>query len=121
METERLRLEPLSIDHAGEAVSVFGDVRLHTWIGGATLHRSVAGRIEADLAWVVGYDYQRLGYGREGALAMAAWLRARGVEDLVAYVHPGHDASVGIARAVGLTAKQALCSASLPGRSYLAR
>ncbi|MFG2143935.1 GNAT family N-acetyltransferase [Streptomyces sp. NPDC048696] len=70
----------------------------------ATLHRPAAGRLEASLAWVIGVGHQGHGYGREGALAMAQWLRAHGVDELVAYIHPGHDASVGIARALGLTA-----------------
>ncbi|MCA1221816.1 GNAT family N-acetyltransferase [Streptomyces sp. 8L] len=146
--TPRLSLEPLRVEHAREAVSVFDDVRLHTWTGGtpsslaqleaqyerqsagqspdatqgwlnwmlrrtsdgqligtvqATLHRPAAGdALEASLAWVVGVDYQNKGYGREGALAMASWLRTQGVGSLAAYIHPGHDASMGIARALGL-------------------
>lgn len=148
--TPRLRLEPLRVEHAREAVSVFDDVRLHTWTGGApsslaqledryerqavgrspdatqgwlnwmlrrssdgqlvgtvqaTSYRSTAGSsLEASLAWVVGVDHQNEGYGREGALAMASWLRAQGVGELAAYIHPGHDASKGIARALGLRA-----------------
>ena len=70
----------------------------------ATLYCPVAGRLNAELAWVVGFDYQGNGYGREGALAMVSWLRAHGVDGLVAHIHPGHDASAGIARALGLTA-----------------
>lgn len=71
----------------------------------ATLHRPAATDApEAQLAWVVGADYQNAGYGREGALAMASWLRAQGVSGLSAYIHPGHDASMGIARALGMRA-----------------
>ncbi|GAA0376593.1 GNAT family N-acetyltransferase [Streptomyces blastmyceticus] len=147
--TPRLRLEPLRVEHATEAVTVFDDVRLHTWTGGSpgtldqlvdrygrqsagrspdgtqgwlnwmlrrasdeqlvgtvqsTLHRPPAGGVEASLAWVVGHDYQGNGYAREGALAMARWLREQGVTGLVAYIHPEHEASMGIARALGLTA-----------------
>jgi RimJ/RimL family protein N-acetyltransferase len=68
----------------------------------ATLYRPADGRLEAELAWVVGTGHQGGGYGREGALAMAHWLRAHGVDALVAQIHPGHHASMGIARAVGL-------------------
>ncbi|MFJ5552785.1 GNAT family N-acetyltransferase [Streptomyces sp. NPDC093225] len=146
--TPRLRLEPLRVDHAPEAVSVFDDVRLHTWTGGtpATLAqlearyaRQSAGRspdgtqgwlnwmlrrtsdahlvgtvqatlyhppsatgIEASLAWVVGTAHQGHGYAREGARAMAAWLRTQGVTRLAAYVHPEHEASMSVARALGL-------------------
>ena len=69
----------------------------------ATLSRSAAGRLQADVAWVVGHDYQGRGYGREGALGMATWLRARGVDSLAAYIHPGNRASTGIARALRLS------------------
>jgi RimJ/RimL family protein N-acetyltransferase len=70
----------------------------------ATLHCPAAGCLEASLAWVMGIGYQSNGYGRDGAVAMARWLRTQGVAGLVAYIHPGHDASMGIARALGLTA-----------------
>ncbi|MEU1089312.1 GNAT family N-acetyltransferase [Streptomyces sp. NPDC005892] len=148
--TPRLTLEPLRVDHAREAVSVFADVRLHTWTGGtpsslaqlearygrqsagrspdgrqgwlnwmlrrnadgqligtvqATLYRTAAGAAsEASVAWVVGTDYQNEGYAREGALAMASWLRAQGVTEVAANIRPGHGASTAVARALGLKA-----------------
>lgn len=149
METLRLRLEPLRVEHAIEAVSLFDDDRLYTWTGGssysleqlqeryrrqsagqspdgtrgwlnwllrrvaderlvgtvqATLYRPVSGRLDAELAWVVGVEYQGNGYGREGALAAANWLRAHGVHGFVAHIHPGHIASIRIAQALGLSA-----------------
>ncbi|AJE42599.1 N-acetyltransferase [Streptomyces nodosus] len=70
----------------------------------ATLSRPETGGIEAGLAWVIGSDHQRNGYGREGARAMADWLRAHGVHELTAHIHPRHRASIGIARALGLSA-----------------
>ncbi|MFC7219311.1 GNAT family N-acetyltransferase [Streptomyces polyrhachis] len=147
--TSRLRLEPLRVEHAPEAVSVFDDVRLHSWTGGtpctleelearyrrqsagrspdggqgwlnwmlrrradgrlvgtvqATLSRLDGGGYEAEVAWVVGSDYQGGGIGREGALAMAGWLREHGAVALTAHIHPRHEASMGIARALGLGA-----------------
>ena len=42
------------------------------------------------------------GYEREGAQAVADWLRSRGVDSLVACIHPEHHASMGLARAIGL-------------------
>ncbi|MFH8338282.1 GNAT family N-acetyltransferase [Streptomyces sp. AM6-12] len=147
LDTPRLRLEPLRVAHAAEAVRVFDDVRLHTWTGGAPatlaelearyrrqsaghspdgsqgwlnwmLRRRADGRLvgtvqatlqasdgdhtEAELAWVIGVGHQGEGYGQEGALAMAAWLRARGADRLTAHIHPGHEASKGIARSLGL-------------------
>ncbi|MGW0823070.1 GNAT family N-acetyltransferase [Streptomyces sp. NPDC002845] len=70
----------------------------------ATLRHTAADRMEAELAWVVGVDHQGRGYGREGALGMADWLRAHGVGALSAHIHPRHEASIGIARALGLAA-----------------
>ncbi|MCC3769212.1 GNAT family N-acetyltransferase [Streptomyces sp. UNOC14_S4] len=147
--TSRLRLEPLRVEHAPEAVTLFDDARLHEWTGGApssleelaakyrrqsagqspdgrqgwlnwmlrrladgrlvgtvqaTLHHPDEGGTEAGLAWVIGSDHQGNGYGREGALAMAGWLRAHGVGGLTAHIHPRHEASIGIARALGLSA-----------------
>jgi RimJ/RimL family protein N-acetyltransferase len=70
----------------------------------ATAHRPAPDRLEAELAWVIGHPYQGNGYGREAALAMADWLRAHGVTALAAHIHPENAASIGIARALGLTA-----------------
>nr|WP_277608094.1 GNAT family N-acetyltransferase [Streptomyces boncukensis] len=144
-----MQLEPLRVEHAKEAVSVFNDERLHEWTGGmpstleelegkyrlqsagqspdgsqgwlnwmlrrlvddqlvgtvqATLCRPNTEGIEGEIAWVIASDHQGNGYGREGALAMADWLRAHGVSNLTAHIHPGHAASIGIARALGLRA-----------------
>jgi RimJ/RimL family protein N-acetyltransferase len=59
-------------------------------------------RLRAALAWVIGSSHQRRGYGREAAMAMAAWLREQGAHDLVADIHPRHAASIKVARALGL-------------------
>ena len=145
LETERLVLEPLRIDHATELAPILKDESLHNFIGGrpATLtelrkrytrqvaghsadgaqgwlnwvvrHRSsgvavgtvqatlqVAGELTAEVAWVVASPHQRQGYAKEAAAAMADWLRLHGVERLVAHVHPEHEASVSVARHLGL-------------------
>jgi RimJ/RimL family protein N-acetyltransferase len=60
------------------------------------------GGASAEVAWVVGVEFQGCGYAKEAARAAAAWLRERGVESLVAHVHPEHRASAGVARALGL-------------------
>jgi RimJ/RimL family protein N-acetyltransferase len=62
----------------------------------------------AEVAWVVATPHQGHGYAREAAGTMAAWLREQGVARIVAHVHPGHPASQGVARAVGLTATRTL-------------
>ena len=141
--TWRLRLEPLTPDHADEMAPLLDDPTLHVFTGGAPLppdelrerytrqsrgasadgteewlnwivrERSggaavgyvqatvVAGK-QADLAWVMGSAYQGRGYAREAAIAMAAFLRGKGVEMLTAHIHPGHGASAAVARAIGL-------------------
>jgi len=60
------------------------------------------GRLTADVAWLVAVPEQGCGYAREGAAAMAAWLRQHGVEVLVAHVHPEHHSSNSVARWIGL-------------------
>jgi RimJ/RimL family protein N-acetyltransferase len=66
-----------------------------------TVQATVTGTA-AELAWVVAVPHQRSGYAREGATAVAGWLRGRGVVRFVAHIHPEHAASAGVARALGL-------------------
>ncbi len=70
----------------------------------ATVDGSAPDCHEAEIAWVVGVAHQGRGYGREAALAMAAWLREQGVDLLRAHIHPRHEASAAIARALGMAA-----------------
>lgn len=144
--TERLRLEPLRVDHAAEMAILLDDAGLHTFTGGKPAtsdelrdrytrqivgrssdgaqrwHNWVArerasaravgfvqatvededGKSVAEVAWVIGTAYQGRGYAREAAAAMTAWLRSHGVDVLVAHVHPHHEASMAVARALGL-------------------
>lgn len=60
--------------------------------------------LTAEVAWVVGAPYQRQGYAKEAAQAIATWLRQQGIGNLTAHVHPRHSASIGVARAIGLEA-----------------
>lgn len=60
------------------------------------------GRLVAEVAWVIGAAQQRQGYAREAAQLMVEWLRQQGVEVVIAHVHPQHEASMAVARAVGL-------------------
>jgi RimJ/RimL family protein N-acetyltransferase len=57
-----------------------------------------AGR-QAEIAWVVGFAWQRRGYATEAATALVAWLDAQGVEIIAAHVHPDHVASESVAGA----------------------
>jgi RimJ/RimL family protein N-acetyltransferase len=57
---------------------------------------------DADVAWVVGTPWQRRGIAVEAAAAMVAWLDGNGVHAVSAWIHPGHEASIGVARALRL-------------------
>jgi len=56
---------------------------------------------------VIGTAHQGHGYAREAAGLMMTWLRQQGVGTVVAHVHPEHEASEAVARAVGLTPTEA--------------
>ncbi len=56
----------------------------------------------AEIAWVVGLDWQGQGYATEAALALVAWLDSRGAGVIRAHIHPGHAASAAVARRAGL-------------------
>lgn len=56
----------------------------------------------AEIAWVIGVDWQGQGYATEAARALVAWLDARGVAVVEAHIHPDHAASAAVARRAGL-------------------
>ena len=56
----------------------------------------------AELAWLVGTEFQRLGYASEAVACLANWLQNDDITSLQAYIHPGHEASQKIAASVGL-------------------
>ncbi len=64
--------------------------------------------LTAEVAWVIGTAHQGQGYAREAAGLMVTWLRRQGVDTVVAHVHPQHEASMAVARAVGLAATTAM-------------
>ncbi len=146
LETERLVLEPLRLEHAIEMAPVLDDVALHRFTGGQPptadelreryarqiagrspngrdrWHNWIARRLEdqlavgfvqatvadadhtAELGWTIGAEFQRSGYAREATGAMADWLAADGARRLTACIHPEHEASQRVARAIGLAA-----------------
>ena len=134
IETQRLILEPLRVDHAGDMVAVLADPAMYEFTGGAPpsegelqarYARQVRGagwlnwilrlresraavgtvqatlRERAELAWVVGTSFQGCGYATEGTAAVIAWLRANGVGEFEAHIHPDHEASAAVARRLG--------------------
>jgi RimJ/RimL family protein N-acetyltransferase len=152
IETARLMLKPLCVDHADEMILVLGDQRLYSYTGGVApgldelrsrYARQVAGQSEdesrgwlnwiireretklavgtvqatlfvmqgsvsAELAWVVGVAHQGRAYATEASTAAVAWLRRRGVRTFSAHIHPGHQASEGVARHLGLVSTNAV-------------
>jgi RimJ/RimL family protein N-acetyltransferase len=62
----------------------------------------VDGGTRAEIAWVVGLNWQRQGFAAEAARALVAWLDARGVTAIQARIHPDHPASAAVARRAGL-------------------
>jgi len=161
IESARLTLEPLRVEHAGELARVLDDPELHRFIGGAPaaldelnarIERQVRGHSPdgharwlnwvvrergtgrvvgtvqatvkagtaaptADLAWVIGTSHQGNGFAREAAAAMAEWLRSQGVLRLRAHIHPRHEASIKVARGIGLTPTETIVDAELRWQS----
>jgi RimJ/RimL family protein N-acetyltransferase len=147
LETERLTLEPLRVEHAEEMWPLLDDKRLYTFTGGdpptrdelrdAYRRRVSAGIVDgrqrwvnwvvrsrasgsvvggmqatitfgedgivAEVAWILGHAHQGHGYAREAAAAMVAWLLEAGAAELIAIIHPRHEASMALARSLGLS------------------
>ena len=62
----------------------------------------------AVLGWALGVQFHGHGYAREAAGVMLRWLEAIGATRVVAYIHPEHSASMGVARALGLAPTEEL-------------
>lgn len=54
------------------------------------------GRV-AEVAWVIGTEWQGRGIAREAAEALVALLLEHGAHTIVAHVHPDHTASAAVA------------------------
>jgi RimJ/RimL family protein N-acetyltransferase len=67
----------------------------------ATLDTS-DGRSTANVAWVIGVEWQKQGFASEAARALVDWLRRWGVDRIVANIHPDHQASAVVATRAGL-------------------
>jgi RimJ/RimL family protein N-acetyltransferase len=60
------------------------------------------GRRCANVAWVVGTQWQSQGFASEAARALVDWLRGERAEEVVAHIHPDHRASAAVATRAGL-------------------
>jgi RimJ/RimL family protein N-acetyltransferase len=56
----------------------------------------------ATVAWTIGTPWQHQGYAGEAAAGLVRWLALRGVDSIVAHIHPDHGASAGVAARAGL-------------------
>jgi RimJ/RimL family protein N-acetyltransferase len=86
-----------------------GDESWHNWIVRLADSDPAIGFVQAtvtgdraELAWLVGVEWQGQGIATEAALAMSSWLLENGSRHLEAHVHPDHAASGRVAAAVGL-------------------
>ncbi|MFE0632146.1 GNAT family N-acetyltransferase [Streptomyces sp. NPDC058864] len=68
----------------------------------ATVARDTPDGTVAEVAWVIGTDWQGRGIASEAAAALVARLAALPVDRVIAHVHPGHRASRSVAAAAGL-------------------
>ncbi|MGY4768638.1 GNAT family N-acetyltransferase [Kribbella sp. CWNU-51] len=62
----------------------------------------------AEIAWVIGTDWQGHGYAKEAARGLVIWLNAQGIQRIIAHVHPDHAASAAVTAAAGLTRTEQL-------------
>lgn len=81
----------------------------HNWIVRLVATGEATGYVQAtviagsaDVAWVIGTGWQRMGIAREAAAAMCRWLREQGATRITAHIHPRHQASAAVANACGL-------------------
>jgi RimJ/RimL family protein N-acetyltransferase len=86
------------------------------WLNWVVRHRSDAqpmgtvqatvtmsdGGSTANVAWVIGVEWQKQGFASEAARALVGWLRRHGADNVVAHIHPDHRASAAVAMRAGL-------------------
>lgn len=66
-----------------------------------------SGGRRAEISWLVGVPWQGQRFASEAAMAVVAWLEARGVDQVTAWIRPDHRASESVAIAAGLEATDA--------------
>lgn len=91
--------------------SADGSERWFNWVLRPMAQPVVVGQLQATvvpssdvatLAWLIGSVYQGQGLAREAAVAVAGWVRGFDGAKVQAYIHPEHEASMAIARSLGL-------------------
>ena len=56
-----------------------------------------------EIAWVIGAPWQRNGYASAAAALLLAELADMGVKQVIAHIHPDHEASAAVARRIGMS------------------
>jgi RimJ/RimL family protein N-acetyltransferase len=86
------------------------DVSWCNWVMRYRDQRCLAGTVQAtitgpaaEVAWVVGSAWQGRGLATEAALGLVAWLAERPLQQVIAHIHPRHQASARVAAAAGLS------------------
>jgi RimJ/RimL family protein N-acetyltransferase len=88
-----------------------GDEEWHNWIVRRRPEGEAIGFVQAtivdagrsaDIAWLVGVQWQGRGFAAEAARALVDWLELAGVSMITAHVHPDHRASAAVAASGGL-------------------
>lgn len=64
--------------------------------------QATVGNSKADVAWLVGSQWQGSGYASEAAATLTSWLVTSDVADISSHIHPKHVASQSVAKAAGL-------------------
>lgn len=82
-------------------IVIVGDAQRAVGFVQATLP---ADQRSAEISWVIGRPWQGLGYASRAARLLIDGLRTRGVEQVIAHIHPDHEASQRIAQGIGMKA-----------------
>jgi RimJ/RimL family protein N-acetyltransferase len=111
-QTLRERFARLVIGHSDDGAEIW-----HNWIVRTNADRAAVGTVQAtlspgettaEIAWVIGFPWQGLGYASEAAQALVAWLDGLGVTTITAHIHAVQHASTAVATRAGLTATDEL-------------
>ena len=79
-----------------------------TWIVHLKLEKAHIGYVqatiteaEADIAWLIGTNWQGQGYAKEAVAMLVSCLREQRIKRLTAHIHPNHKASQWVATSAG--------------------
>jgi RimJ/RimL family protein N-acetyltransferase len=64
--------------------------------------QATVGRSQADIAWLVGSNWQGIGYASEAAATLTSWLVSNNLDMITAHIHPHHIGSQWVAKVAGL-------------------